>query len=291
MVAFSSEGTSGLPGSRLTYRWDFGDGATSRQANPVHRYRSGRARTFTAKLTVTAADGPDRGQRDTATVSVTVGSTPPVPTILAPVEGMAVGVGQTVVYEGSATDAEEGPLGSEALRWTVLLHHNEHVHTVAETTGERGQFVVEDHGAGRFGYEVVLTARDESGLEASTSAQVRVGGVSVAPSSVSFGSIVVRQRSSDETVTVRNAGSERLRLQTLKLDGADVNQFRKSADGCSGKTLGPGQACTVKVRFQPTTVGEQRAELLVPTDDPNAEPVSIPLDGTGVSARLAVTDR
>ncbi|WP_420810130.1 ThuA domain-containing protein [Halopolyspora algeriensis] len=49
-MAFTGERSGGV-----SYKWDFGDGATSTKANPTHTYTSGG--TYTATLTVTYADG------------------------------------------------------------------------------------------------------------------------------------------------------------------------------------------------------------------------------------------
>ncbi|MEV4639524.1 ThuA domain-containing protein [Actinoplanes sp. NPDC049548] len=58
-IAFSGSRSGGV-----SYRWEFGDGGTSTEANPRHTYA--RTGTYTAKLTVTYADG------ETATVQTTV---------------------------------------------------------------------------------------------------------------------------------------------------------------------------------------------------------------------------
>jgi hypothetical protein len=51
------------------------------------------------------------------------------------------------------------------LSWTILLHHDSHVHTFIGGTGTGGSFLVEDHGTvGTFSYEIRLTATDSSGL-------------------------------------------------------------------------------------------------------------------------------
>ena len=169
-VSFSSAGSSNPGGGQLSYLWDFGDGTTSTAANPSHTYTSSTVRTFTARLTVTS-----QGQSSTDTVSVTVGSTPPTPSITAPVNGTTVFPGQTITYRGSATDPDEGTLGPSALSWTVLLHHNTHVHTFVGGTGAQGSFLAEDHGdIGTFSYEVILTATDSSGLKTSTSVNLPV---------------------------------------------------------------------------------------------------------------------
>ncbi len=169
-VAFSSAGSTNFGGGTMTFSWNFGDGTTSTQANPSHTYTHAGVITYTA--TLTASNG---SQQSTAQVKVTVGSLPPSPSISTPLEGTNVYPGQTVTYQGSATDPEDGPLGAAALKWNVLLHHNTHVHNFIGSTGSQGSFVAQNHGAiGTFSYETVLTATDSSGLEASTSVHLNV---------------------------------------------------------------------------------------------------------------------
>src|SRR5262245_20478055 len=178
-VSFSSAGSSNPGGGSLSYLWDFGDGTTSTAANPTHTYTSSTVRTFTARLTVTSQSGSS----STDTVTVTVGSTPPTPTISTPATGTTVYPGQTITYRGSATDPDEGTLGASALSWTVLLHHNTHVHTFVGGTGAQSSFTAEDHGdIGTFSYEIVLTATDSSGLKSSTSVNLPVAADTSAPS-------------------------------------------------------------------------------------------------------------
>ena len=100
---------------------------------------------------------------------------PPTPTISAPVDGTPVRYGQIVNFHGSATDPDDGTLPASALGWTVLLHHNSHVHTFVSGTGSSGSFMAEDHGdIGTFAYEIVLTATDSTGLKSSTSVTLPV---------------------------------------------------------------------------------------------------------------------
>lgn len=159
-VSFSSAGSSDPNGLALTYLWEFGDGTTSTQANPTKTYTSATVRTFTAKLTVTNSQNVG----SSATVSVTVGSLPPTATITAPADGAIFAPGQTVTYQGSATDPDQ-VMPASSLNWSIILHHNEHIHPFLTSTGTSGSFVVENHGAGTFWYEIILTATDSSGLK------------------------------------------------------------------------------------------------------------------------------
>ncbi len=172
-VAFNSADSADPEGGALTYFWDFGDGATSTQANPTHTYVQGGVRTFTATLTVI----DPTNQSSTATVNVTVGSTPPKATILSPATGTKVNIGTTVTFQGKATDAEDGTLPGSALNWTVIIHHNSHIHPLTTATGSSGSFEVVDHGAGNYTFEVILTATDSSGLTDTTSVTLPVNNV------------------------------------------------------------------------------------------------------------------
>ena len=132
-VNFSSTGSSS-PSGTLTYLWEFGDNQTSTAANPSHTYVSSTVQTFTAKLTVTTSTN----QSSSATVKVTVGSLPPTATIQSPINGTGVLPGQTIGYQGSATDPDDVTIPSTGLSWIILLHHNDHTHTQLFTTGPTG---------------------------------------------------------------------------------------------------------------------------------------------------------
>ena len=170
-VGFSSAGSSDPEGGALTYLWEFGDGATATAPNPFHTYTAAGVTTFPVRLTVT----DPLGATSTASLKVVVGSTPPVATIDLPATGASFTVGQTATYHGSATDPDDGPLPSSALHWTVLLHHNTHIHPFIDTTGSGGSFPVDNHDpTGTWSFEFLLTATDSSGLTDTKSITVPV---------------------------------------------------------------------------------------------------------------------
>ncbi len=160
-IAFSSNGSSDPAGSALTSQWDFGDGTTSATANPTHTYVTTGVKTFVTKLTVTNPPGLTAS----TTINVVVGSRPPVATITAPANGITPKTGDVITFTGTASDPDE-TLPASAMKWSVLLHHNTHIHPGVTATGTSGSFVIENHAvAGEiFFYEIVLTVTDSAGV-------------------------------------------------------------------------------------------------------------------------------
>jgi glucose/arabinose dehydrogenase len=187
-ATFSSAGTVDPDGDALTYSWDFGDGATSAQPNPVHTY--GASGAYTARLRV--SDGTDTAS--SAPITIRVG-TPPVPAISAPAGGSTFRAGQVIAFSGSATDAEDGGLSGSSLGWTIVFHHETHEHPgPGPFTGSSGSFTVPASGhdfTGNTSYEIVLTATDSSGLSSSTSVLVYPQKVNVTFASIPSGLTVV----------------------------------------------------------------------------------------------------
>jgi len=99
---------------------------------------------------------------------VSVGNSPPIPTITTPLSTTLFRVNQVVTLTGSATDPEQGTLPSSTLTWTVLLHHDEHVHPLLLQSGNNITFSFpqpEDiPGAATSYVEIILEATDSGGL-------------------------------------------------------------------------------------------------------------------------------
>jgi glucose/arabinose dehydrogenase/PKD repeat protein len=168
-VAFSSAGSSDPEGRPLTYRWDFGDGTTSTLANPSHTYTP--AGRYTARLTTSD------GTLDTVSNALTItAGAPPVPRILAPTNGSTFRAGDVISYSGDATDPQDGTLPPSALSWKIVFHHDTHIHPVMDgTPGSSGTLTIPTSGhsfRGATSYEIVLTATDSDGIQASRSVTI-----------------------------------------------------------------------------------------------------------------------
>ncbi len=168
-VTFSSAGSVDPEGAALTYAWTFGDGGTSTLANPQHTYQA--AGLYTARLSV--SDGVNSSL--SGDLSITVGN-PPTASILAPTDGSTFRAGDVINFSGSGSDPEDGNLPASAFSWTILFHHDSHLHPGGGVAGTKtGTLTIPTSGhdfEGATNYEIVLTVTDSTGLTSSKSVTV-----------------------------------------------------------------------------------------------------------------------
>ncbi|GAA2423816.1 PQQ-dependent sugar dehydrogenase [Streptomyces glaucus] len=132
-VSFSSAGTTDQDGDALTYSWDFGDGSTSTQADPTHRYKKNG--TYTATLT---AKDPS-GRTGSASVQIVVGNTAPKVTLDLPKDGQLFSFGDAVPFKVRVTDPEDGrSIDCSKVKVTFVLGHDTHGHPLTSANGCSG---------------------------------------------------------------------------------------------------------------------------------------------------------
>jgi glucose/arabinose dehydrogenase len=171
-VDFDGTASSDPDHDSLTYAWDLdGDGELddSSSASPTFTYTTGGS--YDVKLRV--SDG--RGGSDTATTTIDVDNSPPVPTITSPLPTLRWAVGDHIDFSGSAEDAEDGTLPDSALRWKLLIRHcpsNCHTHPVQGWVGTAGETLVAPDHEWRSYLLLRLAATDSDGVRAST--QIRL---------------------------------------------------------------------------------------------------------------------
>ncbi|MFN0120336.1 MAG: Ig-like domain-containing protein, partial [Blastocatellia bacterium] len=166
-VDFSGATSTDPNGAPLRYLWDFGDGTTATAAQVTHVFTTAQKQTFTVRLTVTN----NQNISDTTTLDIIAGNRAPVAQILSPGPGTTVIPGQRVTFNGAGADLDE-QLPTSSLSWQVLLHHDNHVHPYLTAIGSTGSFVAEDHGAGTYYFEIILTVTDSLGATSLTSVDV-----------------------------------------------------------------------------------------------------------------------
>ncbi len=169
-VSFSSTGSFDPEGQPLTYRWEFGDGATSTAANPSHTYDT--PGPYTARLTVSD------GAHDSISTPITINAgNVPTATILTPANNLRFRAGDVISYSGDGTDPDDGDLPDSAFTWNIDFLHDGHVHPGTPVTGVTGgSFVIPSSGhdfSGNTRYRITLTVTDSDGLRTSRSVIVR----------------------------------------------------------------------------------------------------------------------
>ena len=103
--------------------------------------------------------------------------------------------------------------------------------------------------------------------------------VSLSPTSLKWGNIVVGVTTAAKTVTVTNTGASTLNISSIAVSG----DFAQAvvAKSCSS-TLAAGKSCVIKVTFTPTRVGARTGDITI-TDNASDSPQTVPLSGTGAA--------
>lgn len=107
--------------------------------------------------------------------------------------------------------------------------------------------------------------------------------IQVAPTTDSFQQVPAGLTSSPHFYTVTNTGSAQLTLGTLSIAGTNAADFKVANDQCSGKVLASKAFCTFQAVFSPTSQGTKSSSVRIPSNDPSAALVSIPLTGTAAA--------
>jgi hypothetical protein len=131
-----------------------------------------------------------------------------------------------------------------------------------------------------------VVARNSSGGTASSIYSFTTVNL-VSPTSLSFANQLVGTTSTAQTVTVTNSGAADLTISSAALGGTNAADFAKSADTCSGASVGSSGTCTVSVTFTPTAAGQRSATLSIADNAPDT-PQSASLTGTGTDFAVSV---
>lgn len=103
--------------------------------------------------------------------------------------------------------------------------------------------------------------------------------ITVAPTSLNFGTVAVGNTSSQQNVTVTNVSSGTVTFTGIVLAGTAAGDYLISANTC-GATIAAGANCSLGVEFKPTTTRKRAAKLNVKNNG-GGSPASTSLTGTG----------
>jgi len=213
-------------------------------------------------------------------------------------EGIAYGNGMFVVVNSDILTSSDG------VKWTQRASvTNNSLYGVAYgsntfvAVGEKGTIVTSSDGATWvprtsgttnllwavvYGNGTFVAVGDDTILQSDPLGPPPEPDISVNRASINFGNVNIGS-SPAQSVTVSNVGNANLTIGTITLPSPP---FSKSADNCSGLTLSPGASCNVTYTFSPTSIGSFFSNSNIPSNDPDENPVTISLAGTGVSLNL-----
>ncbi len=89
-----------------------------------------------------------------------------------------------------------------------------------------------------------------------------------------------------KNMTIRSTGNIALIIQSVTMTGPGgaADDFRKTADNCSSKTIAVGASCTVSIKFKPATVAGNRQVVLSLTSNHLGTPPKATLSGVATDA-------
>jgi hypothetical protein len=110
--------------------------------------------------------------------------------------------------------------------------------------------------------------------------------ISVDPGSWNYGNVAVGGYQ-EKTFVVKNDGNANLNVTATTLTGANASEFSIQSGGGSF-TLGPLATRNIVIRFAPTTAGSKTAALSINSNDPDENPFTVSLSGTGTVPDISV---
>jgi len=112
-------------------------------------------------------------------------------------------------------------------------------------------------------------------------------GVTLTPSSLSFGVQAVGTTSAAQSATLRNSGTAPMTLTSVSVTGANAGDFAQT-NGCpvAPATLAANATCTISVTFTPRAAGARSASVTI-DDDAAGSPHAVTLTGSGGTSAVA----
>jgi len=234
-------------------------------------------RAGTYHLEVASVDDPT----STAEAVITVPATPPRP----PLNVVASLINPSAAAVAWSTPTDDG--GAPLIRYEVKVSPGGATVSAGTTTDSA---TVNNLAAGTT-YAFTVTAVNAAFLASAPSAPSNSvttpppGVVTVSPASIDFGSFVLGQTSSPQTVTVQASGTSSLSISTLTLVGARTQDFAILSDQCSNRLIPVNGSCTFQVEYTANVQGTSTATLQI-TDDASSSPQTVGLMG-GVPLPIA----
>ena len=164
-VQFFSHKSFDPDGELLTYFWNFGDGTTSTQANPIHTFEVSRSDPTGLSISLTVKDL--EGDSSQVSQVISLNNTPPKVRISSIEDSSFYGMtaAYTLPLKAEVEDQEFSP-GELAYTWETFFHHNSHFHPEPPDSQRVSQAIITPAGCGKeiYWYRFRLTVTDPAGL-------------------------------------------------------------------------------------------------------------------------------
>lgn len=150
-----------------------------------------------------------------------------------------------------------------------------------------------DCGQGTFftSFGAFQTQRNGNGTSTATdgfitkfSPSVASGSVTVAPTSLNFGSQTVGIASAAQNVTLTNGSTATITISSIAFTGNNAADFSKSSTSTCASTLGAGANCIIGVIFTPAATGTRSGNLVITDTVDSASPHTVTLGGSGTAS-------
>ncbi|MFT6747712.1 MAG: glucose/arabinose dehydrogenase [Glaciecola sp.] len=151
----------------ISYQWYFEGGKLNGETSSELKMTTVQLADSGKTLFCQVKNGIGEIYSDTIVLKVTQNQRPII-TITSPLIASKYNSGDSLIFEGSATDPEDGALNNVALEWKIDFHHNVHSHPVLPSTSgiSRGAIFLPRIGETSIDvwHRVQLTATDSKGL-------------------------------------------------------------------------------------------------------------------------------
>jgi hypothetical protein len=114
-------------------------------------------------------------------------------------------------------------------------------------------------------------------------------GITLSPTSLTFGGQNVGSSTAPQSITVTSNGSAPLAISSISITGANPGDFSET-NTCptNPSTLAVNANCTISVTFTPAATGPRSAAVSI-SDNATGSPQTVPISGTGTAAGVTLT--
>ncbi len=111
--------------------------------------------------------------------------------------------------------------------------------------------------------------------------------VSLSPTSLAFGSVIIGSSGSSLSASLHNGTAASITISNVAIIGTNAADFTISSKTC-GTSLAASASCSATIQFKPAATGTRTASLRF-TDSASNSPQTVALSGTGTAATGSVT--